>query len=637
MSPAGWTAATYVIGWTLVHFVWQGILLAAALGIVRLLIPQRFVGLRYAAGCVTLAAMIAAPLLTAGQIAGAWTPASAPPVVAADSHARVAPVRSGDAAVDERAAAPFGAPAQGRLLPVLVVAWGIGVLVCAIRVAGGWWHARRLVLDGTRPVPESLVASSQAIARRIGLSRAVRLLVSTRVQVPLVIGWLRPVLLLPAAVVSGLPVQQLEAVLAHELAHVRRHDYLVNLLQAAVETLLFYHPAVWWVSHTIRVEREHCCDDLAVAACGDPIAYARALTAVESFRHDRVALALAATGGSLVARIRRVLGAAPPRHVSTSHWVVAALTAMMVSGAGATSLLDDLTGLWPSGAFAHQEPVLAASQIEAAPAAAAQPSPSPAPPPASPAPGTAAPERDVQPPAKTGTATSEDDRDRDRALAQADAARRAAMAEARKAAEEARRAAKAAMEEYRHALEEAHRARAEAMEQYRLALREARRATAEARAKMQAEYANRPEVQEAVRQARELAREAQRQAQEIAREARRAAKRAAKEAQREWRRSFEEGQLAPVPPAPPAPAPAVPQGPVTPQVPAVPPAPQVPPVPQVAPAVPVPPVPVVPPASAVPPAQPAPPPPPAQGPQGPAAAPPPAPPPPPTAQQPPQA
>ena len=102
---------------------------------------------------------------------------------------------------------------------------------------------------------------------------------------PTVIGWLKPVVLLPASALAGLTPRQLEAILAHELAHIRRHDYLVNLLQTLVETLLFYHPAVWWLSRRIRVERENCCDDLAVSLCGDPVAYAAALADLEGSAH----------------------------------------------------------------------------------------------------------------------------------------------------------------------------------------------------------------------------------------------------------------------------------------------------------------------------------------------------------------
>ena len=124
---------------------------------------------------------------------------------------------------------------------------------------------------------------------------------STLVEVPMVIGWLRPVILLPVAATTGLSSEQLEAILAHELAHVARRDYLVNLLQSVVETLLFYHPAVWWVSNQIRVEREHCCDDIAVAVSGNVLVYARALTELEELRGRSPApsLALGGDGGAL--------------------------------------------------------------------------------------------------------------------------------------------------------------------------------------------------------------------------------------------------------------------------------------------------------------------------------------------------
>ena len=128
----------------------------------------------------------------------------------------------------------------------------------------------------------------------------------------MVIGWLRPVVLVPAGLLAGLTPHQLEAVLAHELAHIRRHDYLVNLLQNIVETFFFYHPAVWWISRQIRTEREHCCDDLAAAVCGSTLDYARALTALAELRHTSGVFGLAATGGSLVNRIARLAGVGNP-------------------------------------------------------------------------------------------------------------------------------------------------------------------------------------------------------------------------------------------------------------------------------------------------------------------------------------
>ena len=148
----------------------------------------------------------------------------------------------------------------------------------------------------TAPVAEQWQMAAVRLSRRLHIATPVKLLESTLVDVPTVIGWLKPVMLLPASALAGLAPAQLEAIFAHELAHVRRHDYLVNLLQTVVETLLFYHPAVWWLSARIRAERENCCDDLAVALCGDPVAYARALADLEELRGTGGRLVMAANG-----------------------------------------------------------------------------------------------------------------------------------------------------------------------------------------------------------------------------------------------------------------------------------------------------------------------------------------------------
>ena len=161
---------------------------------------------------------------------------------------------------------------------------------------------------------------------------------------PTVIGWLKPVVLLPASALAGLAPNQMEAILAHELAHIRRHDYIVNLLQTVVETLLFYHPAVWWLSRRIRAERENCCDDLAVSLCGDPVAYAAALAELEGLRSTTGELVLAATGGSLLQRVRRLLGV--PTHAGRAPgWLAAGLALLVVISMSAGAVARDaLTG-----------------------------------------------------------------------------------------------------------------------------------------------------------------------------------------------------------------------------------------------------------------------------------------------------
>jgi hypothetical protein len=142
-------------------------------------------------------------------------------------------------------------------------------------------------------------------------------------ETPSAIGWLKPAILLPAATVAGLTVEQLEAVLAHEIAHIRRRDYLVNVLQVAVETLLFYQPAVWWISSRVRFERELCCDDEAVRATGNALGYARALTLLEKLRVP--APALSGAGGSLRYRVLRLVGEAQP---ARSLWPAMAALAL---------------------------------------------------------------------------------------------------------------------------------------------------------------------------------------------------------------------------------------------------------------------------------------------------------------------
>jgi WD40 repeat protein len=178
------------------------------------------------------------------------------------------------------------------------------------------------------PVSDEVLAAMRRVSQRLGLHRAVRVLQSTLAQVPVLVGYFRPVILLPVSLMTSLPVERLEAILAHELAHVRRHDFLVNLVQTLIETLFFYHPAVWWLSRQIRVEREHCCDDLVVASLGSRIEYGRALLAIEELRGASTVLALGAADGSLLSRVRRIVGIAPDHAAVrlSDRWPVAFVT-----------------------------------------------------------------------------------------------------------------------------------------------------------------------------------------------------------------------------------------------------------------------------------------------------------------------
>ena len=288
--------AIHTLGWALVHSLWQDALAAAGLASLLALVPARAARVRYALAALTLAIMLALPLATALRLDAASD--AAMPALAAPALTSL---------VDRISAG------LEPTLPWFVALWLGGVLVMSARLASGWAATRRLATARTRPVPEAWRQALARLARQLRVSRPVRLLASALIEVPAVIGWWRPVILIPVSVLAGggLTPLQLDALLAHELAHVRRHDYLVNLLQTAVETLLFYHPAVWWVSTRVREEREHCCDDLAVAACGDARVYATALLRTEQLR-AAPALALGAGGGSLLGRVRRLLAPATP-------------------------------------------------------------------------------------------------------------------------------------------------------------------------------------------------------------------------------------------------------------------------------------------------------------------------------------
>ncbi len=304
-SSSGWIEA---VGWVLVRSTWQGAVIAAALALALRSLRRSSPQARYVAACVALGLMVALPVATArrpgmASTAGSRAGLDPGPVAEEPTSRAVEPDESGPA----RQVPPRFGERLRPILPVVVAAWLTGVGVLWLRLLGGWALARRWAWRDARPVPEAWIGRLDRLGDRLGLRRAVTLLESARVEVPAVIGWLRPAILLPASALSGLTPAELEAILAHELAHIRRHDYAINLIQCVAETLLFYHPCARWASRAIRREREHCCDDLAVALCGDRPAYARALAAMEGLRGPAFSLLPAANGGTLLARIRRVL------------------------------------------------------------------------------------------------------------------------------------------------------------------------------------------------------------------------------------------------------------------------------------------------------------------------------------------
>lgn len=288
-----------LMAWALLHFLWQGMVLAAVFA--ALMSIARSAATRYALAVSVLVLMVAAPIATFFMLRNSG-PIGHPAIAISSTPARVAakPVQYTSA----QAVSSGGISADTFVW--LVRIWIAGVIFFSLRTAGGMLIVERLQRRKSALVTARVLQICLDLQRRLGIKRAVRFCQCNGLDVPAVIGWFRPVVLLPLTVLAGLSQAQLEVVIAHELAHIKRWDYFVNLFQIAAETVLFYHPAVWWVSRRIRQERENCCDDAAVRLCGNVVDYARALTYMEGGRTAPL-LVMAASGSPLARRVLRLL------------------------------------------------------------------------------------------------------------------------------------------------------------------------------------------------------------------------------------------------------------------------------------------------------------------------------------------
>ncbi|MGI9265180.1 MAG: M56 family metallopeptidase, partial [Gammaproteobacteria bacterium] len=352
------------LGWTLVHFLWQGLVLGAAYALLVAGMRNASAVTRYWLGMGTLAAMLLAAIVTFGVVY------QAPVTISSAGQWSSAAVSVQVVSVESSAWDSFLVSLES-LLPWAVLAWLSGVCLLSGRIAFDFWHIRKLAIDGVRPLPEPWPAVVERLCESLAMPRLVRVLESVKVSVPMVIGWLRPVILIPPSALMGLTHKQLELIISHELAHVKRLDYLFNVLQLIVETLLFYHPLVRYVAAQVRIERENCCDDIVVARSGDTLAYARALTEVEGLRcSSGMQVVLAATGGHLAGRVRRLAGMPAPQR-GAIQWVAV----MMLVGASATAF----TGARYAAERSAPEAPVAVPEVVAAPASVDVPVPETAP------------------------------------------------------------------------------------------------------------------------------------------------------------------------------------------------------------------------------------------------------------------
>jgi beta-lactamase regulating signal transducer with metallopeptidase domain len=339
----------------LLHSLWQGAMIALVV-LAALLRPRRPAQFRYVVAVAGLAALVLLTIVT-----GTLTYQS-------DASTPDTSV-SGNALPWVTVTEPLiGAEplATGTLLGWVLPLWALGAASFSLRLRLGYVRVSRLRRQSPDAAPSTL-EGARVLARRMGIERPFRVADGAIGGGPGVVGWLRPVVFLPSATLLGLTTTQLEAVLAHELAHIRRHDYLVNLIQMVVETLMFFNPAAWWLSARIRHERELCCDDLAIDVSGDALAYARALTSLERLR--LMPQPGMSGGRSLAWRIRRIVGDPEPGRASASLLTV--LVALSVALAGGLMPIGSRGGSIAAAAAPLPPPpasLAALSPREAAPA-----------------------------------------------------------------------------------------------------------------------------------------------------------------------------------------------------------------------------------------------------------------------------
>jgi beta-lactamase regulating signal transducer with metallopeptidase domain len=356
LSPIAWLSREEIValGWTLLHFCWQGTAVAVAFAVVDRITSDATSKVRY---FVALAAFMVMPVIVMATFTEELRVATKASTTQTTSPATPMTAQAIESAAQILSSLHLGAKPKptlhplplassleestdwltmraDRILPWVDAVWFLGVLFLALRSLGGWWHLGVVRRRALRMVPQEVERAFLRLCKQIQVGRQVVLRASDEVISPLAMGVWRATVILPVSAVLSMPREELEAVIAHELGHIRRWDYLWNLLQTAVESVLFFHPAVWWLGRTVRDRREVCCDEIAVRNCPDAAVYARALLRLEEQRTVklRMAVALQGCGGSLLARVRKVLGEDMALESSmTSGTSVAAVGALIIT------------------------------------------------------------------------------------------------------------------------------------------------------------------------------------------------------------------------------------------------------------------------------------------------------------------
>ncbi len=288
------------IGWTIFHSIWQGAVIAIIVGALLLLTGKKSARLRYN---ISTAAMFLFFFVSLGTFVQVY---EAPKTQLSDNPIFVSgkPVQSESASVntyDVVNSTKINLPEIfetyfAENLPLVVTFWFTGLIIFSLRFIGSVFYVQRIKTTGLHTLENIWHYRLNVLHCKLDLNRPVQIYESTQIDIPITIGNLKPIILLPLGIISGLPQDQIEAIISHELAHIKRYDFLINLIQIFIEMIFFYHPLVWWLSALIKTERENCCDDIAIETCGDAVSYSKALYNIQQIRKNEEGLALAAIG-----------------------------------------------------------------------------------------------------------------------------------------------------------------------------------------------------------------------------------------------------------------------------------------------------------------------------------------------------
>jgi len=339
----------YSLSLTLLHFLWQGVLVALVLKSALLVISDKRPQLRYALSSLAMLTNFLLPLITFSIIYRAELAFSTVSSSVLTLTELIHELNQTDTLFAYQELTGF----FSSFLPYIALLWLATVTLLAGKLLIEIYSVNKLPQRGCIAPDAQLSIRFNELAKQLNLTIAPKLLISFKVDVPMAIGWLKPVVLIPASMISGLNKAQLEMLILHELAHIHRYDYLVNFLQTFVEILLFFHPAVLWVSKQMRNEREYCSDDIAVKHCGDAVAYAHTLADTASLctkahhHHTIPSMAMAASGGDLKQRVVRLVDhhCAPQNNIS--KWFASATIIFSVLLLSSKQLLTmPLLDLW---------------------------------------------------------------------------------------------------------------------------------------------------------------------------------------------------------------------------------------------------------------------------------------------------